>query len=99
MRKIGEIFVPQIKIRGNLLLLCIFCHSGPKAVFEISGCTGARCTQTFSLCTQLFDLGARRAPKKNGVVQFICFFFHRNHERRTCFFSFLSTIITEYTNT
>ena len=27
MRKIGEIFVPQIKIRGHLLLLCIFCSS------------------------------------------------------------------------
>ena len=28
MRKIGDIFVPQIKIRGNFLLLCIFCNSG-----------------------------------------------------------------------
>ena len=28
MRKNGEIFVPQIKIRGNVLLLCIFCNSG-----------------------------------------------------------------------
>ena len=27
MRKIGEIFVPQIEIRGNFLLLCIFCNS------------------------------------------------------------------------
>ena len=28
MRKIGDIYVPQIKIRENLLLLCIFCNSG-----------------------------------------------------------------------
>ena len=28
MRKIGDIFVPQIKIRGHFLLMCIFCNSG-----------------------------------------------------------------------
>ena len=28
MSKFGEISVPQIEIRGNCLLLCIFCNSG-----------------------------------------------------------------------
>ena len=61
-------------------------------VFEISGCTGARCTQTFSLCTQVFDLGARRAPKKNDVVHI----FYINHDRRTCVFSCLSNTWIKY---
>ena len=33
MRKIGEIFVSQIEIRGNFLLLCIFCNS--ESIVEI----------------------------------------------------------------
>ena len=37
MKKIrtnGENFVPQIKIRGNVLLLCIFCNSDRKASWK-----------------------------------------------------------------